>query len=94
MALVIHGAPINVRHEVVQYRFVVNGLRGRGAIFVEELSEVPDGAIVIFSGRGVSQAGRQESYVRQLKGFDATCPLVTKVQMQVARASRKGTKAI
>ena len=79
LALEIHGAPIYVRHEVVHNRFVVNGLRERGAIFVEELSEVPDGAIVIFSAHGV---------------FDATCPLVTKVHMQVARASRKGTKAI
>ena len=94
LALEIHGAPIYVRHEVVHNRFVVNGLRDRGAIFVEELSEVPDGAIVIFSAHGVSQAVRQEAKDRQLKVFDATCPLVTKVHMQVARASRKGTKAI
>ena len=94
LALEIHGAPIYVRHEVVHNRFVVNGLRDRGAIFVEELSEVPDGAIVIFSAHGVSQAVRQEAKDRHLKVFDATCPLVTKVHMQVARASRKGTKAI
>ena len=94
LALEIHGAPIYVRHEVVHNRFVVNGLRERGAIFVEELSEVPDGAIVIFSAHGVSQAVRQEAKDRQLKVFDATCPLVTKVHMQVARASKKGTKAI
>ena len=94
LALEIHGAPIYVRHEVVHNRFVVNGLRERGAIFVEELSEVPDGAIVIFSAHGVSQAVRQEAKERNLKVFDATCPLVTKVHMQVARASRKGTKAI
>ncbi|HHX0536287.1 TPA: 4-hydroxy-3-methylbut-2-enyl diphosphate reductase [Haemophilus influenzae] len=94
LALKIHGAPIYVRHEVVHNRFVVNGLRDRGAIFVEELSEVPDGAIVIFSAHGVSQAVRQEAKDRNLKVFDATCPLVTKVHMQVARASRKGTKAI
>ncbi|OOF53284.1 4-hydroxy-3-methylbut-2-enyl diphosphate reductase [Rodentibacter genomosp. 2] len=94
LALEIHGAPIYVRHEVVHNRFVVNGLRERGAIFVEELSEVPDGSIVIFSAHGVSQAVRQEAKDRQLKVFDATCPLVTKVHMQVARASRKGTKAI
>ena len=94
LALEIHGAPIYVRHEVVHNRFVVNGLRERGAIFVEELSEVPDGAIVIFSAHGVSQAVRQEAQERNLKVFDATCPLVTKVHMQVARASRKGTKAI
>ncbi|WP_109422834.1 4-hydroxy-3-methylbut-2-enyl diphosphate reductase [Aggregatibacter actinomycetemcomitans] len=94
LALEIHGAPIYVRHEVVHNRFVVNGLRERGAIFVEELSEVPDGAIVIFSAHGVSQAVCQEAKERNLKVFDATCPLVTKVHMQVARASRKGTKAI
>ena len=94
LALEIHGAPIYVRHEVVHNRFVVNGLRDRGAIFVEELGEVPDGAIVIFSAHGVSQAVRQEAKDRHLKVFDATCPLVTKVHMQVARASRKGTKAI
>ena len=94
LALEIHGAPIYVRHEVVHNRFVVNGLRECGAIFVEELSEVPDGAIVIFSAHGVSQAVRQEAKDRNLKVFDATCPLVTKVHVQVARASKKGTKAI
>ncbi|MFZ7235770.1 4-hydroxy-3-methylbut-2-enyl diphosphate reductase [Avibacterium gallinarum] len=94
LALEIHGAPIYVRHEVVHNRFVVNGLRERGAVFVEELDEVPDGAIVIFSAHGVSQAVRQEAKKRELKVFDATCPLVTKVHMQVARASRKGTKAV
>ena len=94
LALEVHGAPIYVRHEVVHNRFVVNGLRERGAIFVEELDEVPDGAIVIFSAHGVSQAVRQEAKNRGLKVFDATCPLVTKVHMQVARASRKGTKAV
>ena len=90
----IHGAPIYVRHEVVHNRFVVDGLKAKGAIFVEELDEVPDDAIVIFSAHGVSQAVRQEAKRRGLKVFDATCPLVTKVHMQVARASRKGTKAI
>lgn len=94
LALEIHGAPIYVRHEVVHNRFVVNGLRERGAIFVEELCEVPDGAIVVFSAHGVSQVVRQEAKDRGLKVFDATCPLVTKVHMQVARASRKGIKAI
>lgn len=94
LALEIHGSPIYVRHEVVHNRFVVNGLRERGAIFVEELDEVPDGSIVIFSAHGVSQAVRQEAKRRNLKVFDATCPLVTKVHMQVARASRKGEKAI
>ncbi|OOH89293.1 4-hydroxy-3-methylbut-2-enyl diphosphate reductase [Pasteurellaceae bacterium 15-036681] len=94
LALEIHGAPIYVRHEVVHNRFVVDGLKAKGAIFVEELDEVPDGAIVIFSAHGVSQAVRQEAKNRELKVFDATCPLVTKVHMQVARASKKGTKAI
>ncbi|MDY2946917.1 MAG: 4-hydroxy-3-methylbut-2-enyl diphosphate reductase [Mannheimia varigena] len=94
LALEIHGAPIYVRHEVVHNKFVVDGLKAKGAIFVEELYEVPDDAIVIFSAHGVSQAVRQEAKNRGLKVFDATCPLVTKVHMQVARASKKGTKAI
>ncbi|MCT8672515.1 4-hydroxy-3-methylbut-2-enyl diphosphate reductase [Glaesserella parasuis] len=94
LALEIHGAPIYVRHEVVHNRFVVGGLKAKGAIFVEELDEVPDGAIVIFSAHGVSQSVRHEAKRRELKVFDATCPLVTKVHMQVARASKKGTKAI
>ncbi len=94
LALEIHGAPIYVRHEVVHNRFVVEGLKEKGAIFVEELDDVPDDAIVIFSAHGVSQAVRNEAKTRNLKVFDATCPLVTKVHMQVARASRKGTKAI
>ncbi|MDO9994436.1 4-hydroxy-3-methylbut-2-enyl diphosphate reductase [Glaesserella parasuis] len=94
LALEIHGAPIYVRHEVVHNRFVVDGLKAKGAIFVEELDEVPDGAIVIFSAHGVSQSVRHEAKRRELKVFDATCPLVTKVHMQVARASKKGTKAI
>ncbi|QHB16811.1 4-hydroxy-3-methylbut-2-enyl diphosphate reductase [Mannheimia pernigra] len=94
LALEIHGAPIYVRHEVVHNKFVVDGLKAKGAIFVEELDEVPDDAIVIFSAHGVSQAVRQEAKRRHLKVFDATCPLVTKVHMQVARASNKGTKAI
>lgn len=94
LALEIHGAPIYVRHEVVHNRFVVEGLKQKGAIFVEELNDVPDDAIVIFSAHGVSQAVRKEAKERGLKVFDATCPLVTKVHMQVARASKKGTKAI
>lgn len=94
LALEIHGAPIYVRHEVVHNKFVVDGLKAKGAIFVEELHEVPDDAIVIFSAHGVSQVVRQEAKNRGLKVFDATCPLVTKVHMQVARASKKGTKAI
>ncbi len=94
LALEIHGSPIYVRHEVVHNRFVVEGLKQKGAIFVEELDDVPDDVIVIFSAHGVSQAVRNEAKNRNLKIFDATCPLVTKVHMQVARASRKGTKAI
>ncbi len=94
LALEIHGAPIYVRHEVVHNRFVVDGLKNKGAIFVEELDEVPENAIVIFSAHGVSQAVRAEAKKRNLKVFDATCPLVTKVHMQVARASKKGVKAV
>ncbi|MFP1726201.1 4-hydroxy-3-methylbut-2-enyl diphosphate reductase [Lonsdalea quercina] len=93
-ALEIYGAPIYVRHEVVHNRFVVNGLRERGAIFIEQIDEVPDGAILIFSAHGVSQAVRAEAKSRDLSVFDATCPLVTKVHMEVARASRKGMEAI
>lgn len=93
-ALELYGAPIYVRHEVVHNRFVVDGLRQRGAIFVEQLDEVPDGAILIFSAHGVSQAVRNEAKNRDLTIYDATCPLVTKVHMEVARASRKGKEAI
>lgn len=94
-ALEIYGAPIYVRHEVVHNRYVVDSLRARGAVFIEEISEVPDGSILIFSAHGVSQAVRAEAKARDLTMlFDATCPLVTKVHMEVARASRKGTEAI
>ncbi|KAA9002664.1 4-hydroxy-3-methylbut-2-enyl diphosphate reductase [Affinibrenneria salicis] len=93
-ALEIYGTPIYVRHEVVHNRYVVDGLRNRGAIFIEEIGEVPDGSILIFSAHGVSQAVRAEAKSRDLTVFDATCPLVTKVHMEVARASRKGTEAI
>ncbi|MGL9721271.1 4-hydroxy-3-methylbut-2-enyl diphosphate reductase [Symbiopectobacterium sp.] len=93
-ALEIYGTPIYVRHEVVHNRYVVDGLRDRGAIFIEEIVEVPDGAILIFSAHGVSQAVRAEAKNRDLTVFDATCPLVTKVHMEVARASRKGVEAI
>jgi 4-hydroxy-3-methylbut-2-enyl diphosphate reductase len=84
------GAPIYVRHEVVHNKFVVDDLRQRGAVFVEELDEVPDGATVIFSAHGVSQAVRAEAARRALKVFDATCPLVTKVHLEVARQCRMG----
>ena len=88
------GAPIYVRHEVVHNRFVVEDLRRRGAVFVEELDEVPDGATVIFSAHGVSQAVRTEADRRGLKVFDATCPLVTKVHIEVARHCRAGRDVV
>lgn len=94
-ALEMYGAPIYVRHEVVHNRYVVSSLRERGAIFIEEIAEVPDNSILIFSAHGVSQAVRAEAKARNLTMlFDATCPLVTKVHMEVARASRKGVEAI
>ena len=93
-ALEVFGAPIYVRHEVVHNKFVVEDLRARGAVFVEELHQVPDNTIVIFSAHGVSQAVRQEAERRGLKVFDATCPLVTKVHMEVARYSRDGRECI
>lgn len=93
-ALEMFNPPIYVRHEVVHNKFVVEGLRARGAVFVDELHEVPDDNIVIFSAHGVSQAVRQEAERRGLKVFDATCPLVTKVHMEVTRASKKGVECI
>jgi 4-hydroxy-3-methylbut-2-enyl diphosphate reductase len=93
-ALELFGAPIYVRHEVVHNRYVVDRLRGLGAIFVEELSEVPQGATVIFSAHGVSNAVVEEARARQLTVFDATCPLVTKVHMEVQRYARDGRDVI
>lgn len=93
-ALDIHGAPIYVRHEVVHNKFVVDGLRQRGAVFVDELHEVPDDHIVIFSAHGVSQSVREEAGERGLKVFDATCPLVTKVHLEVMRYSDLGQECI
>ncbi|MBO2930794.1 4-hydroxy-3-methylbut-2-enyl diphosphate reductase [Metapseudomonas otitidis] len=93
-ALEVFGPPIYVRHEVVHNKFVVEDLRARGAVFVEELDQVPDNVIVIFSAHGVSQAVRQEAERRGLKVFDATCPLVTKVHMEVARYSRDGRECV
>lgn len=93
-ALEVFGAPIYVRHEVVHNRFVVDDLRERGAIFVEELHEVPDDCIVIFSAHGVSQAVRKEADGRGLKVFDATCPLVTKVHLEVSRYSAEGRECV
>lgn len=93
-ALELYQPPIYVRHEVVHNRFVVEGLKQRGAIFVEDLHEVPDDNIVIFSAHGVSQAVRKEAQERALTVFDATCPLVTKVHMEVARASGRSMEVV
>ncbi|MGL4613258.1 MAG: 4-hydroxy-3-methylbut-2-enyl diphosphate reductase [Shewanella sp.] len=93
-ALELFSPPIYVRHEVVHNRYVVQNLKDRGAVFVEELDQVPDNNIVIFSAHGVSQAVREEAKARGLRVFDATCPLVTKVHLQVTRASRKGIECI
>jgi 4-hydroxy-3-methylbut-2-enyl diphosphate reductase len=93
-ALAIFGAPIYVRHEVVHNRFVVDSLRERGAIFVDELEQIPDGNTVIFSAHGVSKSVRAEAEARDLRIFDATCPLVTKVHLEVARHCRSGHDVI
>jgi len=93
-ALDLFGAPIYVRHEVVHNRYVVSHLRERGAVFVDELHEVPDDATVIFSAHGVSQAVRREADQRGLRVFDATCPLVTKVHLEVSRFSQQGRECI
>jgi 4-hydroxy-3-methylbut-2-enyl diphosphate reductase len=93
-AIELFGAPIYVRHEVVHNKFVVDRLRSLGAVFVEELDEVPDGATVIFSAHGVSKAVQAEARRRGLRVFDATCPLVTKVHMEVSRYGREGRDVI
>ena len=93
-ALEVFGPPIYVRHEVVHNKFVVEDLRNRGAVFVDELDEIPDDVIVIFSAHGVSKAVQQEAEARNLKVFDATCPLVTKVHMEVMRYSRDGRECV
>lgn len=93
-ALEIYGAPIYVRHEVVHNKFVVDDLRAKGAVFVEELDEVPDGATVIFSAHGVSKAVRDEADRRGLRVFDATCPLVTKVHGEVTRMHDAGREIV
>ncbi|MBC8210739.1 MAG: 4-hydroxy-3-methylbut-2-enyl diphosphate reductase [Gammaproteobacteria bacterium] len=93
-ALVLFGAPIYVRHEVVHNRFVVEDLKNKGAIFVDELDQVPDNQTVIFSAHGVSKAVQDEAKRRDLKVFDATCPLVTKVHLEVGRYSRDGIETI
>jgi len=93
-ALEKYGPPIYVRHEVVHNRFVVDNLKAKGAIFVHELDEVPDGATAIFSAHGVSKAVRAEADRRGLKVFDATCPLVTKVHLEVERHRRQGREVV
>jgi len=93
-AIQLFGAPIYVRHEVVHNRYVVNDLKQKGAIFVEDLDQVPDGNHVIFSAHGVSRAVQEEARRRGLSVFDATCPLVTKVHMEVSRYSRQGIETI
>jgi 4-hydroxy-3-methylbut-2-enyl diphosphate reductase len=93
-ALALHGAPIYVRHEVVHNEFVVANLRKKGAVFIDDLSDVPAGSILIFSAHGVSQAVRSEAAARGLKVFDATCPLVTKVHTEVARLRERGKEII
>ncbi len=93
-ALERFGAPIYVRHEVVHNKYVVDGLRAKGAIFVDELDQVPDGATVIFSAHGVSRAVQDEAARRKLNVFDATCPLVTKVHLEVARQRAQGREVV
>jgi len=93
-ALELHGAPIYVRHEIVHNKYVVDDLRAKGAVFVEELDEVPTGATVIFSAHGVSQQVRADAERRGLKVFDATCPLVTKVHVEVAKMLRAGHEVV
>jgi 4-hydroxy-3-methylbut-2-enyl diphosphate reductase len=93
-ALALHGAPIYVRHEVVHNKFVVADLKSKGAVFVEDLAEVPPGSTLIFSAHGVSQAVRREAESRTLKVFDATCPLVTKVHVEVAKKRGQGREII
>ena len=93
-ALQLHGAPVYVRHEVVHNRYVVDDLRRQGAVFVEELSEVPAGGTLVFSAHGVSLAVRREAAARGLKVFDATCPLVTKVHVEVAKMRVQGREIV
>jgi len=93
-ALEVFGAPVYVRHEVVHNRFVVDDLKDKGAIFVDELEEVPDNSLVIFSAHGVSKAVQEEAKKRELNVFDATCPLVTKVHLEVSKYSRDGMECV
>ncbi len=93
-ALALHGAPVYVRHEVVHNKFVVDGLRRKGAVFIEDLADVPSGSILVFSAHGVPQSVRREAEVRGLTVFDATCPLVTKVHVEVLRMRGQGKEII
>jgi 4-hydroxy-3-methylbut-2-enyl diphosphate reductase len=93
-ALALHGAPIYVRHEVVHNKFVVDGLKAKGAIFIENLADVPSGSILIFSAHGVPQSVRREAESRNLTVFDATCPLVTKVHLEVSRMRNQGKEIV
>jgi 4-hydroxy-3-methylbut-2-enyl diphosphate reductase len=93
-ALAVHGAPIYVRHEIVHNKFVVEDLRAKGAVFVENLAEVPAGSTLIFSAHGVSLAVREDAEARGLKVFDATCPLVTKVHVEVAKMREAGREVV
>ena len=92
-ALAIHGAPVYVRHEIVHNRYVVDELRAKGAVFVDELDEVPAGGIVIFSAHGVPKAVQADATARGLRVFDATCPLVTKVHVEVAKMRRPDARS-
>ncbi len=93
-ALELHGAPIYVRHEVVHNKFVVDGLRAKGAVFIEDLADVPSGSTLIFSAHGVPQAVRREAEARGLTVFDATCPLVTKVHIEVSRLREQNKEIV
>ncbi len=93
-ALALHGAPVYVRHEVVHNRFVVDNLRRKGAVFIEDLADVPAGSVLVFSAHGVPQAVRHEAEARGLTVFDATCPLVTKVHLEVKRLREQGKEII
>jgi 4-hydroxy-3-methylbut-2-enyl diphosphate reductase len=93
-ALALHGAPVYVRHEVVHNKFVVGGLRRKGAVFIEDLTDVPTGSILVFSAHGVPQSVRREAEARGLTVFDATCPLVTKVHLEVSRLRAQGKEIV
>ena len=93
-ALELHGAPIYVRHEIVHNKFVVDDLRGKGAVFIEDLADVPSGATLVFSAHGVSKAVRQEAARRGFHVFDATCPLVKKVHIEVMKRRNEGFDVI